>query len=72
MFLRFEGVEGRKGGRKEKDSFQNSLCHLPPPPGGRTNRGQSGWESKQKSVSLAPGSKQSDLRAPERELEDKA
>lgn len=71
MFLQFEGVEGKSEGRK-KDSFKNRLCHLPPPPGGRTNRGQSGWESKQKCVSLAPASKKPDPRAPETEPEDKA
>lgn len=68
IFLPFEGM-GEREGRKKKDSFQNSSCHSPPPPGeGQT--GQSGWESKQKSVSLAPGSKQSDPRAPETELDD--
>lgn len=71
MFLQFEGVEGKSEGRK-KDSFKNRLCHLPPPPGGRTNRGQSGWDSKQKCVSLAPASKKPDPRAPETEPEDKA
>lgn len=72
MFLQSEGVVGEREGRKKKDLFQKSLCHLPPPPRTRTNRGQSGWESKQKSVSLAPGGRQSDPRAPETELEDKA
>lgn len=58
-----------RGGRK---ILLKTDCHLPPPPGGRTNRGQSGWESKQKCVSLAPASKKPDPRAPETEPEDKA
>ena len=61
--LWFEGTEGRKVGEGRKRFISK---RSPSPPGGRDTKG------KQKRVSLAPGSEQSDPHAPDRELEDKA
>lgn len=68
--LAFWGGGGRKRRRKKKDSFQTACC-LPLPPRGRTNWGQSGWDSKQKGLCTLEASNL-DPRAPETELEDRA
>lgn len=72
VFLRFEGAEGGKVEREEKDSFQNSLYRSPPRLGGRDTP-KAIWVGEQTEKGLS-GTWEWAIwsSGPDRKLEDKA